>query len=121
MKLWFIFINQNYVLNVQNLLSDITRKESDLNNVSRNAQLYQQAVKVWKITIYYLQSIILQSCLCKAMWIPLCGGFQDYESEVERFKSILDLEDGLVSQSYKRSRLESPAMKVNREVSIFEK
>lgn len=30
----------------QNLLSDIARKESDLNNVSKNAQLYQQAVKV---------------------------------------------------------------------------
>lgn len=43
-----IFIYQNYVCNVQNLLSDITRKESDLNNVSRNAQLYQQAVKVLK-------------------------------------------------------------------------
>ncbi|KAA8585764.1 hypothetical protein FQN60_004458 [Etheostoma spectabile] len=31
--------------NQRNLLSDIARKESDLNNVSKNAQLYQQAVK----------------------------------------------------------------------------
>uniref|UniRef100_A0A8C7ZP36 Periplakin n=1 Tax=Oryzias sinensis TaxID=183150 RepID=A0A8C7ZP36_9TELE len=31
--------------NQRNLLSDITRKESDLNNVSKNAKLYQQAVK----------------------------------------------------------------------------
>ncbi|KAK9977832.1 hypothetical protein ABG768_019624 [Culter alburnus] len=75
--------------NQRNLLSDITRKESDLNNVSRNAQLYQQAVK-------------------------------DYENEAERFKSILDLEDGLVPQTYKRSRLESPAVKVNREESAIE-
>uniref|UniRef100_A0A8C2CLS7 Periplakin n=1 Tax=Cyprinus carpio TaxID=7962 RepID=A0A8C2CLS7_CYPCA len=74
---------------VRNLLSDITRKESDLNNVSRNAQLYQQAVK-------------------------------DYENEAERFKSILDLEDGLVPQTYKRSRLESPAWKVKREESAIE-
>ncbi|XP_052405032.1 periplakin [Carassius gibelio] len=73
----------------RNLLSDITRKESDLNNVSRNAQLYQQAVK-------------------------------DYENEAERFKSILDLEDGLVPQTYKRSRLESPALKVKREESAIE-
>uniref|UniRef100_A0A3B4AJD0 Uncharacterized protein n=1 Tax=Periophthalmus magnuspinnatus TaxID=409849 RepID=A0A3B4AJD0_9GOBI len=37
-----------------NLLSDIARKESDLNNVSKNAQLYQQAVKVrtWTKIIY---------------------------------------------------------------------
>uniref|UniRef100_A0A8C2BJK6 Periplakin n=1 Tax=Cyprinus carpio TaxID=7962 RepID=A0A8C2BJK6_CYPCA len=75
--------------NQRNLLSDITRKESDLNNVSRNAQLYQQAVK-------------------------------DYENEAERFKSILDLEDGLVPQTYKRSRLESPAWKVKREESAIE-
>ncbi|XP_016383168.1 periplakin-like [Sinocyclocheilus rhinocerous] len=75
--------------NQRNLLSDITRKESDLNNVSRNAQLYQQAVK-------------------------------DYENEAEQFKSILDLEDGLVPQTYKRSRLESPALKVKREESAIE-
>ncbi|XP_052408795.1 periplakin [Carassius gibelio] len=75
--------------NQRNLLSDIARKESDLNNVSRNAQLYQQAVK-------------------------------DYEYEAERFKSILDLEDGLVPQTYKRSRLESPALKVKREESAIE-
>lgn len=36
----------NSALFLQNLLSDIARKESDLNNVSKNAQLYQQAVKV---------------------------------------------------------------------------
>uniref|UniRef100_A0A671MDL0 Periplakin-like n=1 Tax=Sinocyclocheilus anshuiensis TaxID=1608454 RepID=A0A671MDL0_9TELE len=75
--------------NQRNLLSDITRKESDLNNVTRNAQLYQHAVK-------------------------------DYENEAERFKSILDLEDGLVPQTYKRSRLESPALKVKREESAIE-
>ncbi|XP_077069203.1 periplakin isoform X2 [Siphateles boraxobius] len=71
------------------LLSDITRKESDLNNVTRNAQLYQHAVK-------------------------------DYENEAERFKSILDLEEGLVPQTYKKPRLESPALKVNREESAIE-
>lgn len=31
---------------LQNLLSDIARKESDLNNISRNAQQYQQGIKV---------------------------------------------------------------------------
>ncbi|KAJ8374148.1 hypothetical protein SKAU_G00047280 [Synaphobranchus kaupii] len=73
----------------RNLLSDIARKESDLNSVSKNAELYQQAVK-------------------------------DYETETETFKSILDLEDGLVPQTYKRSRLESPAMKVKNEESAIE-
>ncbi|KAL6103521.1 ppl [Pungitius sinensis] len=71
--------------NQRNLLSDIARKESDLNNVSKNAQLYQQAVK-------------------------------DYENETEKFRSILDLEDGLVPQTYKRNRLESPAQIVKAEV-----
>ncbi|MCI4384801.1 hypothetical protein PGIGA_G00043010 [Pangasianodon gigas] len=75
--------------NQRNLLSDIARKESDLNNVSKNAQLYQQAVK-------------------------------DYENEAERFRSILDLEDGLVSQTYKRSRLESPALRVRGEEAAIE-
>lgn len=75
--------------NQKNLISDITRKESDLNNVSKNAQLYQQAVK-------------------------------DYENETEKFKSILDLDDGLVPQTYKRSRLESPAMRVKAEESAIE-
>ncbi|MCJ8739031.1 hypothetical protein PDJAM_G00042480 [Pangasius djambal] len=75
--------------NQRNLLSDITRKESDLNNVSKNAQHYQQAVK-------------------------------DYENEAERFRSILDLEDGLVSQTYKRSRLESPALRVRGEEAAIE-
>lgn len=31
---------------VQGLLSDIAKKESDLNNVSKNAELYQRAIKV---------------------------------------------------------------------------
>ncbi|XP_051571137.1 periplakin-like [Myxocyprinus asiaticus] len=75
--------------NQRNLLSDIARKESDLNNISRNAQLYQQAVK-------------------------------DYENEAERFKCILDLEDGLVPQTYKRSRLQSPALRVKGEESAIE-
>ncbi|XP_015255171.1 PREDICTED: periplakin [Cyprinodon variegatus] len=75
--------------NQRNLLSDIARKESDLNNVSKNAQLYQQAVK-------------------------------DYETETEKFKSILDVEDGLVPQSYKRSRLESPALAVKAEEAAIE-
>uniref|UniRef100_A0A667YWW4 Periplakin n=2 Tax=Myripristis murdjan TaxID=586833 RepID=A0A667YWW4_9TELE len=75
--------------NQRNLLSDIARKESDLNNVSKNAQLYQQAVK-------------------------------DYENETERFKSILDLEDGLVPQTYKKSRLESPALRVKAEEAAIE-
>ncbi|XP_007568356.1 periplakin isoform X2 [Poecilia formosa] len=75
--------------NQRNLLSDISRKESDLNNLSKNAQLYQQAVK-------------------------------DYETETEKFRSILDLEDGLVPQSYKRSRLESPALTVKAEEAAME-
>nr|XP_015824426.2 periplakin isoform X1 [Nothobranchius furzeri] len=75
--------------NQRNLLSDIARKESDLNNVSKNAQLYQQAVK-------------------------------DYENETEKFRSILDLEDGLVPQTYKRSRLESPALAVKAEEAAIE-
>ncbi|XP_023654268.2 periplakin [Paramormyrops kingsleyae] len=75
--------------NQRNLLSDIARKESDLNNISRNAQQYQQSIK-------------------------------DYETETEKFKSILDLEDGLVPQTYKRSRLESPALKVKHEESAIE-
>ncbi|KAF1380041.1 hypothetical protein PFLUV_G00182370 [Perca fluviatilis] len=73
----------------RNLLSDIARKESDLNNVSKNAQLYQHAVK-------------------------------DYENETEKFRSILDLEDGLVPQTYKRNRLESPALTVKAEESAIE-
>ncbi|XP_024117237.1 periplakin isoform X1 [Oryzias melastigma] len=75
--------------NQRNLLSDIARKESDLNNVSKNAKQYQQAVK-------------------------------DYEAETEKFKSVLDLEDGLVPQTYKRSRLESPAMTVKAEEAAIE-
>uniref|UniRef100_A0A3B5LYF5 Uncharacterized protein n=1 Tax=Xiphophorus couchianus TaxID=32473 RepID=A0A3B5LYF5_9TELE len=75
--------------NQRNLLSDISRKESDLNNLSKNAQLYQQGVK-------------------------------DYETETEKFRSILDLEDGLVPQSYKRSRLESPALTVKAEEAAME-
>ncbi|XP_034566534.1 periplakin [Notolabrus celidotus] len=75
--------------NQRNLLSDIAKKESDLNNVSKNAQLYQQAVK-------------------------------DYENETEKFRAILDQEDGLVSQSYKRSRLESPALTVKAEEAAIE-
>uniref|UniRef100_A0A8C9VUA4 Periplakin n=1 Tax=Scleropages formosus TaxID=113540 RepID=A0A8C9VUA4_SCLFO len=75
--------------NQRNLLSEIARKESELNNVSKNAQLYQQAVK-------------------------------DYETETGKFKSILDLEDGLIPQTYKRSRVESPAVKVQHEESAIE-
>ncbi|KAK2829686.1 hypothetical protein Q7C36_017676 [Tachysurus vachellii] len=75
--------------NQRNLLSDISRKESDLNTVSKNAQLYQQAVR-------------------------------DYENEAERFRSVLDLEDGLVTQTYKRSRLESPALRVKGEEAAIE-
>ncbi|KAI4891546.1 hypothetical protein NFI96_027827, partial [Prochilodus magdalenae] len=75
--------------NQRNLLSDIARKESDLNNVSKNAQLYQQAVK-------------------------------EYESDTERFRSVLDLEDGLVPQTYKRSKLESPALRVKSEEAAIE-
>ncbi|XP_076852637.1 periplakin [Brachyhypopomus gauderio] len=75
--------------NQRNLLSDIARKESDLNSVSKNAQNYQQAVK-------------------------------DYENEAEKFRSILDLEDGLVPQTYKRSKVESPALRVKGEESAIE-
>ncbi|XP_066546413.1 periplakin [Amia ocellicauda] len=73
----------------RNLLSDIARKESELKNVSRNTQQYQQSIK-------------------------------DYETETEKFKSILDIEDGLVPQSYKRTRLDSPALKVKNEAAAIE-
>ncbi|XP_042360413.1 periplakin [Plectropomus leopardus] len=75
--------------NQKNLLSDIARKESDLNNVSKNAQLYQAAVK-------------------------------DYENECERFRAILELDDGLVPQTYKRNRIESPSLRVRAEESAIE-
>uniref|UniRef100_A0A3Q4B4N6 Uncharacterized protein n=1 Tax=Mola mola TaxID=94237 RepID=A0A3Q4B4N6_MOLML len=75
--------------NQRNLLSDIAKKESDLNNISKNAQLYQQAVK-------------------------------DYDNECEKFRSILDLEDGVPSQTYKRSRLQSPALAVRGEEAAIE-
>ncbi|XP_061089282.1 periplakin-like [Conger conger] len=75
--------------NQRNLLSDVARKEVDLINLSKNAQMYQQAIK-------------------------------DYEAETEKFKSILDFEDGLVAQTYKKSRLESPAIKVKDEESAIE-
>ncbi|KAF7652145.1 hypothetical protein LDENG_00100820, partial [Lucifuga dentata] len=75
--------------NQRNLLSDIARKESDLNNVSKNAQLYQHAIK-------------------------------DYENETEKFRALLDLEDGLVPQTYKRSKLESPSLRVKAEESAIE-
>ncbi|KAJ8253693.1 hypothetical protein COCON_G00203050 [Conger conger] len=45
---------------------------------------------------------------------------KDYETDTETFKSILDLEDGLVPHTYKRSRQESPAMKVKNEESAIE-
>ncbi|KAM9346407.1 periplakin [Symphorus nematophorus] len=75
--------------NQRNLLSDIAKKESDLNSVSKNAQLYQSAVK-------------------------------EYENETEKFRSFLDLQDGLVPQTYKRSRLESPALTVKAEEAAIE-
>lgn len=55
------------------------------------------------------------------MLLFVCSLVQDYENEAERFRSILDLEDGLVSQTYKRSRLESPALKVKGEVNYYNK
>ncbi|KAJ8246123.1 hypothetical protein GJAV_G00263880 [Gymnothorax javanicus] len=75
--------------NQRNLLSDIARKEVNLISMSKNAQMYQQAVK-------------------------------DYEGETVKFKSILDFEDGLVPQTYKKSKLESPAIKVKDEESAIE-
>ncbi|XP_061605604.1 periplakin [Phyllopteryx taeniolatus] len=75
--------------NQRNLLSDIARKESDMNNLSKNGRFYQQAVK-------------------------------DYETETEKFRSILDLDDGLVPQTYKRSRMESSALAVKAEEAAIE-
>ncbi|XP_029013751.1 periplakin isoform X2 [Betta splendens] len=76
--------------NQRNLLSDITRKQSELNNVSKNAQQYQQAVK-------------------------------DYETETDKFRYMLDLEDGIVPQPYKKAgRLESPAAIVKAEEAAIE-
>ncbi|KAM8824562.1 periplakin [Synchiropus picturatus] len=70
--------------NQKNLLSDITKKESDLNSVSKHAHLYQQAIR-------------------------------DYENETEKFRTVLDMEDGIVPQTFKRSRLESPGQVVKAE------
>uniref|UniRef100_A0A674PCR5 Periplakin n=1 Tax=Takifugu rubripes TaxID=31033 RepID=A0A674PCR5_TAKRU len=70
--------------NQRNLLSDISKKEADLNNISKHSQLYQHAIK-------------------------------DYENETEKFRAFLDLEDGVPTQTYKRSRMESPAMTVKAE------
>lgn len=42
------------LLFLQNLLSDIARKESDLNNVSKNAHLYQQAIKVRSLDMHQI-------------------------------------------------------------------
>ncbi|XP_068193012.1 periplakin [Antennarius striatus] len=75
--------------NQRNLLADITKKESDLKNVSKNAQLYQQAVK-------------------------------DYENETERYRFVLEQEDGIPSQTYKRTRLESPAQSIRAEEAAIE-
>ncbi|XP_041133217.1 periplakin-like [Polyodon spathula] len=74
--------------NQRSLLTDISRKESELENVSRNSLLYQEAVK-------------------------------NYELEAEKFKSILDLEDGVTTQTYKKHKLESPAVKVKNEESAL--
>ncbi|XP_049601631.1 periplakin [Syngnathus scovelli] len=75
--------------NQRNLLADIARKDSDMNNLSKNSRLYQQAIK-------------------------------DYETETEKFRSILDLDDGLVPQTYKRSRMESPSLLVKAEEGAVE-
>lgn len=48
------------------------------------------------------------------MAIPLS---KEYEADTDKFRYILDLEDGLVPQAYKRTgRLESPAIAVKAEV-----
>uniref|UniRef100_A0A8C6L3X4 Periplakin n=1 Tax=Nothobranchius furzeri TaxID=105023 RepID=A0A8C6L3X4_NOTFU len=47
--------------NQRNLLSDIARKESDLNNVSKNAQLYQQAVKLYLTELK--QNLLINLCM----------------------------------------------------------
>ncbi|XP_068605686.1 periplakin [Brachionichthys hirsutus] len=75
--------------NQRNLLFDIGKKESDLNNISKNAHLYQQAVK-------------------------------DYENETEKFRYVLEQEDGIPSPTYRRSRLESPALVVKAEEGAIE-
>lgn len=71
------------------LLSDITKKESDLKSVSKNAEMYQQAIK-------------------------------DYEKETERFRAILDLDDGSPTQTYKRRLYESPSSTVRAEEAALE-
>ncbi|MBN3291834.1 PEPL protein, partial [Polypterus senegalus] len=70
--------------NQRNLLTDISRKEVEMENVTKSAQQYQEAVK-------------------------------NYETEAEKFRSVLDLEDGVAPQSYKKHKLESPAVKVKNE------
>uniref|UniRef100_A0A8C4FDW1 Periplakin n=1 Tax=Dicentrarchus labrax TaxID=13489 RepID=A0A8C4FDW1_DICLA len=47
---------------VRNLLSDIARKESDLNNISKNAQLYQQAVKVRHCALIFTATLLPLIC-----------------------------------------------------------
>ncbi|XP_077390053.1 periplakin [Festucalex cinctus] len=80
---------ENKLKNQRNLLSEIARKEPEMNNLSKNSRLYQQAIK-------------------------------DYEGQTEKFRSILDLDDGLVPQTYKRSRTESPALVVKAEEAAIE-
>ncbi|XP_034045796.1 periplakin [Thalassophryne amazonica] len=80
---------QTKLNNQKNLVADIKRKESDLNNLSRNSQLYQQAVR-------------------------------DYENEAQRFQAILDVNDGLVPQSYKSNKVISPAQIVKAEEAAIE-
>lgn len=99
------------------MLSDIARKESDLNNVSKNAQLYQQAVKVsFPVTYHHSKVLVAKEKIISKINDITDVSFKDYENETEKFRSILDLEDGLVPQTYKRSRLESPANIVKAEV-----
>lgn len=50
---------------LQNLLSDIAKKESDLNNVSKNAQLYQQAIKVHILHLWLFSALSRLPLICK--------------------------------------------------------
>lgn len=46
---------------LQNLLSDISKKEADLNNISKHSQFYQQAIKVSIIWCLSSQTLIYRN------------------------------------------------------------
>lgn len=61
---------------LQNLLSDISKKEADLNNISKHSQFYQQAIKVSIIWCLSSQTLIYrnknEACLRSHTFLNFC-------------------------------------------------